>query len=203
MNRQGSNPIAKALRRGGFTLVEVLVALVIVTVGMAAVLGALSSSGGTMIYLRDKTFAQWVALNQLANLRLAGGQPPLGTKTGDTDYAGRSWHWRQDIATTQIAGVERIDIKVRPAEVKGDDDSGWFTTVSGVWGNAVGAPNGFQPDWGVQIPKGATTAPGSPNQGASAAVGPPGGAALPAMPLPALPLPPPDNPPDNPPDTTQ
>ena len=200
-----ANLIAKALRRGGFTLVEVLVALVIVTVAMAAVLGALSSSGGTVIYMRDKTFAQWVALNQLANLRLAGGQPPLGTKTGDTDYAGRSWHWRQDIATTPIAGVERIDVKVRPADVKGDDDGGWFTTVTGAWGNAVGSPNGYQPDWGVQIPKGTTgTTPGSTNQGAAAAVGPPGGAALPAMPLPASALPPPDNPPpDNPPDTTQ
>ena len=54
-------------RARGFTLIEVLVALVIVAIGMAAVLGALSSSANTLSFLRDKTFAQWVALNQIAH----------------------------------------------------------------------------------------------------------------------------------------
>ena len=56
----------------GFTLIEVLVALAIVAIGMAAVLGALNSSADTVSYLRDKTFAQWVALNRIAGLRLSG-----------------------------------------------------------------------------------------------------------------------------------
>jgi general secretion pathway protein I len=59
-------PSRVALRTGGFTLIEVLVALAIVAIGMAAVLGALSSSGGTIIYLHDKTLAEWVALNHIA-----------------------------------------------------------------------------------------------------------------------------------------
>jgi len=148
-------------RTRGFTLIEVLVALAIVVIGMAAVLGALSSSASTLSYLRDKTFAQWVALNQIATVRLAGQAPPTGNTEGDTDFAGRSWHWREEVVTTQVPGVERMDVKVRPADLKPDnEDSGWFTTVSGIWGDAVGAPNGFQPDWGGQLPRGA--APGTP-----------------------------------------
>ena len=135
----------------GFTLVEVLVALAIVTIGMAAVLGALSSSADTVSYLRDKTFAQWVALNQISTLRLSGQLTPVGNTDGDLDFAGRSWHWRQEVVATQIPGVVRIDVKVRPKDVKGDDDSGWFTTVSGIQGDAVGVPNGYQPDWGAQL----------------------------------------------------
>jgi general secretion pathway protein I len=42
---------------GGFTLIEVLVALAIVAIGMSAVLTALASSADTVNYLRDKTFA--------------------------------------------------------------------------------------------------------------------------------------------------
>ncbi len=137
-------------RARGFTLIEVLVALAIVAIGMAAVMGALTSSADTVSYLRDKTLAQWVALNQIANLRLSGQQPPTGNSSGDTDFAGRSWHWRQEVVATEVPGVERIDISVRPAEVKAGEDNGWFTTVSGVWGDALGAPNGFQPDWGTQ-----------------------------------------------------
>jgi general secretion pathway protein I len=138
----------------GFTLIEVLVALAIVAVGVAAVLGALTSSANTVLYLRDKTFAQWVGLNQIATVRLSGQLQQPGNSDGDTEFAGRKWHWRQEVTSTEIPGVVRIDIKVRPGDVKADEDNGWFTTVSGVQGDAVGAPNGFQPDWGWQTTPG-------------------------------------------------
>ena len=141
-------------RLRGFTLIEVLVALAIVVIGMAAVLGALTSSANTVSYLRDKTFAQWVALNQIATLRLSGQMTQTGNSDGDTDFAGRSWHWRREVTASQVPGVVRIDVKVRPADVKGDDDKGWFTTVSGIQGDAVGVPNFVNPDWGAQEPTG-------------------------------------------------
>jgi general secretion pathway protein I len=142
------NPTRRAPH--GFTLIEVLVALAIVAMGMAAVMSALSSSASTLTYLRDRTFAQWVALNQIANLRLSGQAPPPGDSNGDTDFAGRSWHWSQKVVSTEVPGVARIDVSVRPAEAKGDDEHGWFTTVSGIWGDAVGTPDGWIPDWGQQ-----------------------------------------------------
>jgi len=135
----------------GFTLIEVLVALAIVAIGMAAVLGALTSSANTVSYLRDKTFAQWVGLNQIATLRLSGQMTPTGNSDGDTEFAGRNWHWRREVTTTQVPGVVRIDVKVRPAEMKADEDKGWFTTVSGIQGDAVGVPNAVAPDWGAQV----------------------------------------------------
>ena len=106
--------MSRARGARGFTLIEVLVALVIVAVGMSAVLSALSSSANTLSFLHDETFAQWVALNQIATLRISGQQPPTGNTNGDTDFAGRSWHWRQEVLTTEVPGVVRIDVKVRP-----------------------------------------------------------------------------------------
>ena len=153
----------RALHRArGFTLIEVLVALAIVAIGMAAVMGALTSSANTISYLRDKTFAQWVALNQIANLRLSGQQPPTGNSDGDTDFAGRSWHWRQEVVATQIPGVERIDISVRPADLKAGDDQGWFTTVSGIQGDALGTPSPAVPLWGAQTLSGLPGGPQTP-----------------------------------------
>ena len=169
----------------GFTLIEVLVALAIVAIGMAAVMGALTSSAGTTSYLRDKTFAQWVALNRIANLRLSGQQPQTGNSDGDTDFAGRSWHWHQEVVTTEVPGVERIDVSVRPADLKvGADDRSWLTTVSGIWGDAVGTPNGFQPDWGSQFPAGPAAAGGN-TSGNNPPGAPPGN--LPAPPPPQAP----------------
>jgi general secretion pathway protein I len=149
-------------RARGFTLIEVLVALAIVAIGMAAVLGALSSSADTLSYLRDKTFAQWVALNHIATLRLSGQQTPVSDSSGDVDFAGRSWHWRREVVATEVPGVVRIDVSVRSAQVKAGDDEAWLTTVSGVQGDAVGAANGYQPDWGTQTLTGGQ--PGSGRQ---------------------------------------
>jgi len=148
----------------GFTLIEVLVALAIVAVGMAAVLGALTSSANTVSYLRDKTFANWVALNQIAQLRLSGQTPASGDSEGDSDMAGRKWHWHQLVSGTQIPGMVRIDVSVRPADVKTtSDETGWYTTLSGMWGDAVGVPRGDLPDWGAQL-----LAPGSNAAGGTA-----------------------------------
>jgi general secretion pathway protein I len=170
------------MRAHGFTLLEVLLALAIVTIGMAAVLGALSSSVGTITYLRDKTFAQWVALNHIATLRLSGQLQAKGNKNGDTDFAGRKWHWRQEVTSTELPGVVRIDVRVRPADVKGDDNSGWFSTVSGIQGDAVGTPNGYQPDWGAQALTGPGPQPGTGAPGTLGAPRPPGAPGTPGTP---------------------
>ena len=154
----------------GFTLIEVLVALVIVAVGMAAVMSALSSSASTVNFLRDETFANWVGLNKIATLRLSGQQPQTGTTDGDIDFGNRSWHWRQEVVTTDLPGVLRIEVKVRPKEVKAGDDAGWTTSVMGISGNSVGLPDGYNPNWGAQAPRygtnpnGTGTTTGNSNQ---------------------------------------
>jgi type II secretion system protein I len=106
-------------------------------------MGALSSAAKTVAYMQDKTFAEWVALNQIASVRIGlqqGQLPATGTTNGDIDLVNRTWHWRQDVVTSQVPGVVRIDVKVRPKEVKGGDDDSWYVTVSGIAGNALGAP---------------------------------------------------------------
>ena len=151
-------------RGRGFTLIEVLVALAIVAIGMAAVLGTLTSSASTVLFLRDKTLAQWVALNHIAEQRLQntpGQVPSVGNSDGDVDYAGSKWHWRQEIVATSIQGMVRLDVMVRPADSKADNDHGWYVTLSGIIGDAVGAPRGDLPLWG----SGTTTpTPGQPGQ---------------------------------------
>jgi general secretion pathway protein I len=133
------------LRSGGFTLIEVLVALVIVAVGMSALMGALSSSAKTVSYMQDKTFAEWVALNQIANGRIIlqkGQIPATGKTNGDIDFANRKWHWQQEVIDSQVPGIRRIDVKVRPKDIPGgdDNDNNWYVTVSGLAGNGLAAP---------------------------------------------------------------
>ena len=76
------SPLRAQQRTGGFTLVEVLVALVIVAFGMGAVLTALTSSADNVTRMREKSFAEWVGFNQLALARLQGTIPPTGATEG-------------------------------------------------------------------------------------------------------------------------
>lgn len=162
-------------RQGGFTLIEVLVALAIVAIGMAAVLSALTSSASTVLYMRDKTLANWVALNHIAEQRLQPQMPQLGNSDGDVDYAGRKWHWRQETVATAVQGMVRMDVHVRPADVKGDDTTGWYVTMSGIMGDAVAQPRGDQPLWGTGV--GGVPGAGNGTTGVTGTTGGPGGPA--------------------------
>ena len=140
MRRTGARVPRSGRGAAGFTLIEVLVALAIVAIGMAAVLEALTSSANTAIYLQDKTFAEWVALDRIETVRLTGSVPATGTSNDTIDYAGRSWEWRQKVTDTKISGMRQIEIDVRPADSKAGDDRGWYASVTGFMGGAIEPP---------------------------------------------------------------
>ncbi len=152
----------------GFTLIEVLVALVIVALGMSALLQTLGSAADTATWLRDKTFAEWIGFNQLATLRLSGTLPTEGTSDGELDYAGRHWRWRRVVTAMGFPGLFRIEILVEPADTSTVDETGWMATVTGGTGDAV-APSQLQslyPD--PALPGTANSAPSSQPATASA-----------------------------------
>jgi general secretion pathway protein I len=121
----------------GFTLIEVMVALVVVALGMSALLETLGSAADTATWLRDKTMAQWIAFNQLDTTRLSGILPTDGTTNGELDYAGRHWRWRQEVTDLGFPGIFRIDVKVELAATATVDESGWMATITGGMGDAV------------------------------------------------------------------
>jgi len=149
------------VRARGFTLVEVLVALVIVAAGAAAVLSSLNSAAMSTIYLRDKTFAGWIADNRIAETRLQTTPPQNGTTEGELDYAGQRWRWRQQIGDAQVPGLRRIDVSVRPvvpgeareaqapatSPADGAPPGDWTITSSAVLGRDLAQPGMAPFDW--------------------------------------------------------
>ncbi|HEY1725007.1 MAG TPA: type II secretion system minor pseudopilin GspI [Steroidobacteraceae bacterium] len=99
----------------GFTLIEVMVALVIVAFGMGAVLSALTSSANNVAAMHDRTLAQWIALNVVADTRLSLQAPTAGSTEGDvTSFGNANWHWQQDVAAVpMIPGMLEIVVRVR------------------------------------------------------------------------------------------
>lgn len=134
----------------GFTLIEVLVALVIVAFGMSALLAALSSSADNISALREKTLAEWVALNQIADARLLASPPPPGSAEGDVKGFGNGdWHWRRDvIAIDAIPGMLEIAVRVRRLAPGSASDSSSTTSV------APSKPSSSHPSGGLSSSSG-------------------------------------------------
>src|SRR3954468_15976521 len=89
----------------GFTLLEVLIALAIVAMSVGALLGTVTSSASNITYLREKTQAEWVALNRLTELRIAKQFPDKGKRTGKSELAGQRWQWEQEVTELPIKGM--------------------------------------------------------------------------------------------------
>lgn len=89
----------------GFTLVEVLVALVVVSLALPSLLVNIMQQLDNTGHLRDKSIASWVAANKMTELRLANRltQALPGNKVdGETEMAGRTWYWRVERKPYQV-----------------------------------------------------------------------------------------------------
>ena len=99
-------------RAGGFTLVEILVALAVLAIALTATARSLGAAIDTTTALRDRTLARWVAEDRLAQLELSKEWPDLDVKEDDADMGGRAFHWRQETGVTPAARMRRVEVSV-------------------------------------------------------------------------------------------
>lgn len=142
-------PSAEALPRAaryaaGFTLIEVLAALVIVALGMLGVIEAVSQQARNGAYLREKTIAHWIAMNIVTEQRLQPAPPPVADSSDDVEFAGQRWRWSMRVTQTEVQSLRRMDVSVRPADAR---DDVVLASVTGFYGSAVGPAGGGTIAW--------------------------------------------------------
>lgn len=116
-------------RHAGFTLIEVMVALAIAAISLAAVTATMSQMVDAANSLRNRTYASWIAQNKIAELRLANVIPDVSEDSDTVAYAGRDWTWRATISDTGVENLFRVDVSVSFA---GSDEN--IRTVTGFIG---------------------------------------------------------------------
>ena len=99
----------------GFTLIEVLVAVAIVAIVLAAGVRA----GGTVVdnsqRLRDVTLAQWCVDNQLTEMKLTHEYPNEGEQTFACQQLGTDLQGRMKVQGPLNPSFRRVDVAVTDA----------------------------------------------------------------------------------------
>jgi len=117
-----------ASRTRGFTLLEVLIALVVLALSLSAVIKATGDYTNNQSWLRDRTLATWVARNVLVESQLKGDWPRVGERKGTLEMGSREWRWLARVSQTEEQRLRRLDVEVSPID---DDDAEPITTLSG------------------------------------------------------------------------
>lgn len=108
--------MAQREKLGGFTLLEVMVALAVLAIALAALIKGVSANSANAAYLRDKSFAQWVGMNVVAEQRLIAGGKEQGVKRGEEEMGNHTWYWSARVSETFDEDVRRLDVEVRASE---------------------------------------------------------------------------------------
>jgi general secretion pathway protein I len=93
----------------GFTLIEVLVALVIVAVTLGAGIKAAGALLNNAQRLAEISEAQWCADNQLTGLKLAKVFPDVGESSFSCEQLGHSYTGTFTVAPTPNPNFRRVD----------------------------------------------------------------------------------------------
>lgn len=109
MNRATNKPV----REDGFTLVEVLAALLIFSFAIIGLTRAGTESVRAVSVLKDKSYAGIVADNQLIRARIAPLE--VGVKTGEESVSGKVYDWRVETSQTDNADFYRLIVTVNDA----------------------------------------------------------------------------------------
>ena len=102
-------------RRKGFTLVEVLVALAIISIALMSALRAAGQGTNNVGELRSRLLAGWVAENLLAEHRARADWLPLGVQRGSAREGGLDFSWREEVIATPNAAFRRVEVRVYAA----------------------------------------------------------------------------------------
>ena len=104
----------------GFTLIEVLIALLIVATALGTATKIMLGAANNGAALADQTAAQWVGLNRLSTLKLKR-QWPVRTENGNEEMMQRTWLWEQRAEATGDDNLIRVTIDVRLEGADEDD----------------------------------------------------------------------------------
>lgn len=117
-------------RAAGFTLLEVMMALSIVSVALVAIIGLMGNYVRNVQGLQERSFAHWVAMNRVVELQLADAwSESSAEKDGVDETSLFPMQWNQIVSETPYEQMRKVEIEVY--EQQGDEPLTQLTTYVG------------------------------------------------------------------------
>lgn len=100
-----------------FTLLEVMVALVVISMTMGAIITSAGSSAAVALRLKEKTVASWIAQNQVTLYRAKKiWTTSTLNQNGKVEMLNLEWQWKMKINKTDNDRIQKIDVDVYLSE---------------------------------------------------------------------------------------
>ncbi len=99
-------------KQTGFTLLEVMVATLVLAIALTAMVKLSGNTTRTLSYLEKKTYAQWLAHNHINGLKAMNVWPETGRETGNDTVLGLNLNWETIVSNTKLSHFRRIEMIV-------------------------------------------------------------------------------------------
>ena len=97
----------------GFSLLEVAIALLILSTSVIAIYQVISSSTISTFELEDRYIAREIGNNRVALMNTIDIPQGTGTREGAIDMAGFQWEWREEISKGPAINVYEYSILIK------------------------------------------------------------------------------------------
>ncbi len=98
--------------RSGFTLLEVLVALIFFSLIGVVLQSVTASSMSNSLSARANSYATWIAENKLAELRINEGFPAPKSYEEDIEFGTDEWQVTTRVIKTENPDIHRVEVEV-------------------------------------------------------------------------------------------
>lgn len=101
-------------KNDGFTLIEVLIALAILSIALITIIRVTGQNIRDNVYLQTKTIATWVGLNVINQVRVGQLKLPEGLDglDGEMGMLNHKWSWKGNLTPTPNVHIKEIKIVV-------------------------------------------------------------------------------------------
>lgn len=105
------------MKKKGFTLIEVIISLIVITVGLIATIKTITDSTRNASSIQNYVLAHWVAMDIIASIQThILPIPEDNTSTGTTTMLSKTWYWSVGLAPSHSPYTANIYVSVAPTE---------------------------------------------------------------------------------------
>ena len=109
-----AEPMPACRGEGGFSLIEMLVALAVFALAVLGLLNLAGESTRTAVAIEERVLAAVVADNVAVDVAILDARLLGVDAEGSETLGGREWRWRRVASATADASLLRVDITVMP-----------------------------------------------------------------------------------------